>query len=84
MHSLPRDGGKRWRDEPRRALSIKITRLENRAALWWCEVVGRPGRKSEELSELRPESDTTNFRLEINNISGTAGHLTVQCSRPEF
>ena len=37
-------------------------------------MVGRPGRKSEELSELR----ATNFRLEINNISGTPGLLTAQ------
>ena len=39
MHSLPRDGGKRWRDGPRTALSIKITRLENRAAVVWMVVV---------------------------------------------
>ena len=35
MHSLPGDGGKRWRDGPghRAGLSIKITRLENGAAV---------------------------------------------------
>ena len=36
MHSLPGDGGPRWRDGPGSTeLSIRITRLENRAAVGW-------------------------------------------------